>query len=225
MLSTYTKDGGNSIPFRYQDDTDQALAFPSITSTKPRKEGFPEGIEQRAREHARDPSLNRIQGRHSRHDIARVLIPITPKDKEWPCPEKLRIDRVDAMHRAWKLSQKLRPTNKTFADDIEYFVIGQAKPIFLTIDSLRQFIVDSGASYHLISPKDLTEKEYKTVRKAEPMGIRTASKVEYVDKVADVYVQRDAAKSECWPAQVLVLAEYPALNIAAYLACRVWCQM
>ena len=198
MLSTYTKDGGNSIQFCYQDDTDQALAFPSITSTKPRKVGFPEWVKRKARQQAKEPSLNRIQGRHSKHDIARVRKPISPRDKAWPCPEKLRIDGVNAMHRAWKLAQKLRPTNTTFVEDTEFFVVGQSRPVFLTIDSLRQFIVDSGASFHLISSKDLTEKEYQTIRTAEPMAIRTATKIEKVNKVADVYVQELGITVTCY---------------------------
>ena len=142
-LLTYIEAGDNPMLSEYSKDTDQAFAIPSINSTKPRKVRFPEWVKRKAKEQAKDPSLNRIQGRHTKHDIARVLIPITPKDEAWPCPEKLRIDRVDAMHRAWKLSQKLRPTNKTFADDSEYFVVGRTRHIFLTMDSLRQFIVDS----------------------------------------------------------------------------------
>ena len=178
MLTAFLKDGGNSTTFLYPDDTDQAFALPSHKTNKPKKVRFPEWVKNRAKQHAKDPSLNVIQGRRIKFEKARVRMPITPKDKEWPCPERLRVDGVDAMHRAWKLARKIGiHSNKSFVEDDTFFVVGRIRPIFLPMDSIRQFIVDSGASYHLISPKDLTQKESKTIGEAPPMVIRTASKI------------------------------------------------
>ena len=102
MLTAFSKDGGNSTTFLYPDDTDQVFALPSHNTTKPKKVRFPEWVKQKAKQQAKDPSLNHIQGRRIKFEIARVRMPITPKDKAWPCPEKLRIDGVNAMYRAWK---------------------------------------------------------------------------------------------------------------------------
>ena len=54
---------------------------------------------------------------------------------------------------------------------------------------LRTFIVDSGASFHLIDPKDLTTAERRTIRKlSNPEFMQGAGGEVCADEAADVYV-------------------------------------
>ena len=54
----------------------------------------------------------------------------------------------------------------------------------------RQFIVDSGASFHLASKNVLTKAERKTVRPMkEPLLMRTANGVVVAKEEADIYVE------------------------------------
>ena len=55
----------------------------------------------------------------------------------------------------------------------------------------RYFIVDGGASLHLISWKDLSEEEKQTVRKRTggPLVLQTANDIITLDKKCDVYVK------------------------------------
>ena len=52
----------------------------------------------------------------------------------------------------------------------------------------RRFLVDSGASYHLISRRMLTKKERKSIRKASPVELTTANGTVKSELVAEVYV-------------------------------------
>ena len=54
----------------------------------------------------------------------------------------------------------------------------------------RPLLVNSGASHHLMSYKDLTAKKKKMVRDKEyPLPLRTANGIVYANKKADVFVR------------------------------------
>ena len=42
---------------------------------------------------------------------------------------------------------------------------------------LREFIVDSGASFHMVSKESLSKKEKKTIKETTPIPINTANGV------------------------------------------------
>ena len=79
----------------------------------------------------------------------------------------------------------------------------QARPIALmsnkamSAGKIREFLMDSGASLHLVGMKDLTEEEIAQIRDAEiPVNLETANSEVYTDKVIDLWVHCLQAKLE-----------------------------
>ena len=52
----------------------------------------------------------------------------------------------------------------------------------------RRFIVDSGASFHMIRRDHLTDDELATLRPGTPIKIRTAAGIVWIKQVVDVVV-------------------------------------
>ncbi len=122
----------------------------------------------------------------------------------------LVLDANKAKKRAWDLNKQLFPRPDKYFDELDtFFHQGSCKDeAALTLDSTsskllsallsfacfsrhgRSYIVDSGASHHLISFDALTPQEHKTVRKAKyTIPLQTANDVVHCKYEADVWVE------------------------------------
>ena len=88
--------------------------------------------------------------------------------------------------KAWELNKEVFPRESELADEqTKFFVWSQSG----TEDVSRRYIVDSGASCHLIAWRSLTSSEKRSIRKAaNPQELQTANGIVRADHVVDLYV-------------------------------------
>ena len=96
-----------------------------------------------------------------------------------------RLHNVWARSAAWKLRKELFPKDKK-----EEFYVTHEPVAACVAHNPREYVVDSGASFHLISRKDLTKRELQTVRPAEePQTLATANGVVQATQEAEIYAK------------------------------------
>ena len=99
--------------------------------------------------------------------------------------EMRRMHGAQAMTRSWKLHEEIYP-----GKSINDFFLDHDKNKACTAKSSREYVVDSGASFHLISKADLTKAERITLRHAKDVQyLATANGQVVAREEVDVYVQ------------------------------------
>ena len=84
------------------------------------------------------------------------------------------------------MNKDIFPRDTTLAEETDKFSVWSQLPEELALT--RRYIVDSGASCHLVSWKDLTPKERLSVRKAKkPQHLNTANGLVHADHVVSLY--------------------------------------
>ena len=135
-----------------------------------------------ARRQERNPSLNVIQPRHRGNEPPNT-------DVTRDTPEEIRIGEALARRKAWDLHQEVYPSKTSFQKGKKDFFCEGARgatpagrktarliPAKGLYQGRRTFIVDSGASFHLIKRAHLTREEKKTLRKLVPaIPLQTAN--------------------------------------------------
>ena len=89
---------------------------------------------------------------------------------------------------AWKLHKEIsdNPVSvESFFNKNHYKKVAEEKR---DLRRVRQMILDSGASLHMIDFKDLTAKEKKTVKSRNPMQIMTANGIITLDREVDLVI-------------------------------------
>ena len=120
------------------------------------------------------------------------------------------VDTIKAKKRAWDLNKSVFPRSATYYDEIDTFFHqepcsdeapvtpdSEASQLLTALLSVacfsrhgRSYIVDSGASHHLISFGASTPQEHKTVWEAKyAIPFQTANKVIQCQWEADVWVE------------------------------------
>ena len=128
---------------------------------------FPKWVLQKAKKRDKNPSLHVIQ-QGVRGQTRRRRKALMPNE------EFTRLCENQAQKTAFDLYRELASEGRCAEKTrMEFF-----DPVVLVLSSKgyeREYLVDSGATYHCIGNKDLTDKEKKTIRPLEhPVEIYTA---------------------------------------------------
>ena len=97
-----------------------------------------------------------------------------------------------AISRAWDLYKEVhgerRPIQEAY-HDVFKSTKEPGRRRFLFSAGKRQFLIDSGASYHLISKRDLSFEERRKGRQLQhPIELRTANGITAVEESVTVYI-------------------------------------
>ena len=110
------------------------------------------------------------------------------KDKDLQIEWSQKFSRT----KAWELFKEIYPEDSgSTGGQGEFFkdpkCAGSPKK---TKEPKRTFIVDSGASFHLISRRDLTNNDKKSITTGELVTLTTANGIVQTDKIAKVWVNQ-----------------------------------
>ena len=143
---------------------------------------FPDDLHKVARAHERRRTRKRLCATWPRYN---------PPDPDDPEHKKYVLFREwVARKRAWTIACEAKGRWEKFQDmDEKFFTIKDPILPKILYASDRTFVLDSGASYHLIGLNKLTEKEKATIRPVdEPFRIQSANGAITVEEEAQIYV-------------------------------------
>ena len=129
--------------------------------------------------------------------------PVFPDQKEVGDTELITAQEKAARKRAWQMAKSLNKGMGEFDDtDASFFKILDPEKNSMTEPTLkaiyaarRSFVIDSGASNHLIGYSKLTPKEKGSIRPiAEPQRLQSANGIVSVDKEVHVFGHIRVAK-------------------------------
>ena len=145
----------------------------------------------------------RSRGKAKKHWLRKTLQPCGTTRPLHPDPTNIENQKYikarekAARKKAWHMAKNLNKAMGTFQDmDKQFFKnmdpeknsMQEPKPTALYA-ATRSFVIDSGASYHLIGYKQLTEKEKGSIRPIkEPLRIQSANGIIIVDKEVHIFV-------------------------------------
>ena len=146
---------------------DKRVRFPKWTVSKAKMQDMRETLQ------GQDP--NSVRRKASDDAMGK-----TDAGQEWN-----RLQNVWARKSAWKLRKELFPK-----DEKQKFFVTHEPVTACIAHHPREYVVDSGASFHLISRKDLTKRKLLTIRPAkEAQALATANGIVMATKEAEIYVK------------------------------------
>ena len=135
--------------------------FPKCFYEDPPEVEFTHGVLKRAVFRAKHPSLD--AGSDKTKTKQRTPIDIENYIKQFENYKEA--SELKARIKAWSLSKELYPKDKDINGGVDKYFKDEVKMPCAPVPK-RIFLVDSGASYHLISRAFLTREERKWIRKA-----------------------------------------------------------